>query len=92
MRFSELPKKQKAVAVAALCVAILMLALFIIDFSGLCKGISDIFPLLLGILLVLVAILRKSKKELGMTRFYLICGILMIILYVAEQILIFIYR
>lgn len=92
MKFNELSKKQKAMLTAAVCIAVIILALIIIDFSGLCRGISDIFPLLLGILLILVSCIRKNKNELGMTRFYLICGILMMLLYITEQVLILIYR
>ena len=90
MNYKDFTKKEKAAFVSAIIMGAVIILLLIVDFSGLCKGISDIFPLFLGIALMLVYYLQRNSGRRFMPRFYFVCGVMMAVLSVFEIILYFV--
>lgn len=91
-KLKEITKAERIVFFVLLALAAALIVLVILDFSGVCFGISDVSPLLLGTGLILNFYLRRNGSDKAMNWFCLVCGILMVLLYIAEIILDKIYN
>ncbi len=81
MNFKEKSKSEKIVVFVALSLALAAIASIIIDAADLLPNASVAFTPLLGALLIALFYLNR-KTTRGMSVFYLICGGLMIIVWI----------
>lgn len=87
---NNLSKREKIALYAAIALGAIIIILLVLDFSGLCRGISDLFTFPLSAILILVYYLQRKSEKKFMPRFYLCCGIMMLFLSVCSLILYFV--
>ena len=84
----KLTNIEKFVILCASLFAVLIVAVLVLDSSGIWNGISDIFPFFLGLLTVSLAYLFRRSVNKMMFIFLIVCGALISIVSLTEQILI----
>ena len=84
-------KFEKFVIACACIFLIMIIAVFVLDTSGVWVGISDLFPFFLGLLTVSGGYLFRKSVGKAMLIFLYACGGLIALLSLAEQIIDIIY-
>lgn len=84
--WSRKTKTEKAALISAISLGVINLVLLALDIAKIWVGASESFALILGAILILVAYLRRKGTK-GYTLYFLICGILFVIVSVISWII-----
>ncbi len=79
---------EKFALICASLFLVMIITVFVLDSTGVWKGVSDIFPFFLGLLTVSSAYLFRKSISKMMLVFFFVCGGLISLVSLIEQILV----